>query len=45
MLPDLLDQIPPDQKIGTVTGKSAYDPRKCHDVIAARNAHAVIQPR
>ena len=23
----------------------AYDTRKCHDVIAARNAHAVIPPR
>lgn len=23
----------------------AYDTRKCHDAIAARNAHAVIPPR
>jgi hypothetical protein len=45
MLPDLLDQIPPDQEIGTVTGDGAYDTRKCHDAIAARNANAVIPPR
>ena len=45
MLPDLLDQIPPDQEIGSVTGDGAYDTRKCHDAIAARHAHAVIPPR
>jgi hypothetical protein len=45
MLPDLLDQIPPDQEIGSVTGDGAYDTRKCHYAIAARNAHAVIPPR
>jgi len=45
MLPDLLDQIPPDQEIASVTGDGAYDTRKCHDAIAARNAHAVIPPR
>ena len=45
MLPDLLDQIPPDQEIGTVTGDDAYDTRKCHNAIAARNANAVIPPR
>lgn len=45
MLPDLLDQIPPEQEIGSVTGDGAYDARKCHDAIAARNFHAVIPPR
>jgi hypothetical protein len=45
MLPDLLDQIPPDQEIGSVTGDGAYDTRKCHYAIAARNARAVIPPR
>ncbi len=45
MLPDLLDQIPLDQDIGSVTANSAYDTRKCHDAIAARNADAVIPPR
>jgi hypothetical protein len=28
-----------------VTADGAYDTRRCHDVIAARNAHAVIPPR
>lgn len=45
MLPDLLSQIAPDQEIGSVTADGAYDTRKCHDAIAARNAHAVIPPR
>ena len=45
VLPDLLEQIPPDQEIATVTADGAYDTRKCHDVIAARGADAIIPPR
>jgi len=45
VLPDLLNQIPPHQDIGSVTADGAYDTRKCHEAIAARNAHAVIPPR
>ena len=45
MLPELLDQIPLDQNIGSVTADGAYDTRKCHDAIAVRGAHAVIPPR
>lgn len=45
MLPYLLDQIAPDQEIGSVTADGAYDTRKCHEAIAGRNAHAVIPPR
>lgn len=45
ILPDLLDQIPQDQEIGSVTADGAYDTRKCHDAIADRGAHAVIPPR
>ena len=45
MLPELQNQIPPDQGIGSVTADGAYDTRKCHDAIAARNVHAVIPPR
>ena len=45
MLPDLLGQIGPDQEIGSVPADGAYDTRKCHEAIAARNAHAVIPPR
>ena len=42
MLPDFLSQIPPDQEHSSVTADGAYDTRKCHDAIAARNADAVI---
>ena len=45
VLPDLLNQIPSDQDIGSVTADGAYDTHKCHETIAARNAHAVIPPR
>ncbi len=45
MLPELLDQIPPDQVIGSVTADGAYDTRKCHNAIADRGAAAVIPPR
>lgn len=45
MLPELLDQIPPDQEIGSVTADGAYDTRKCHDAIADRGAYAVIPLR
>ncbi|MCU0905722.1 MAG: IS5 family transposase, partial [Tabrizicola sp.] len=40
MLPELLDQIPSDQEIATVTADGAFDTRKCHDAIAARGAVA-----
>ena len=45
MLPELLNQIPPDQDIASVTADGAYDTRKCHEAIAGRDAHAVIPPR
>lgn len=45
MLPELLDQIPPNEEIGSVTGDEAYDTRKCQDANTARNVHAVIPPR
>ena len=45
ILPDLLNQIPLDQELGSVTADGAYDTRKYHDAIAARDAHAVIPPR
>ena len=45
MLPELLDQIPPEQKIASVTADGAFDTRKCHDAIAARGAAAIIPPR
>lgn len=45
ILPDLLNQIPPDQEFGSIAANGAYDTRKCHDAIAARDAYAVIPPR
>ena len=45
MPPELLNQIPSDQDIGSVTADGAYDTRKCHEAIAARDAHAVVPPR
>lgn len=42
ILPDLLEQIPPDQQIATVTADGAYDTRRCHNVITARGAAAII---
>jgi hypothetical protein len=45
ILPELLDQIPLEQVIATVTGDGAFDTRKCHDAIAARGAAAIIPPR
>ena len=45
MLPELPDQIPPDQPLASVTADGAFDTRKCHDAIAARGAAAIIPPR
>ena len=35
MLPDLLEQIPPDQEIATITADGVHDTRTCHKVTAA----------
>ena len=45
MFPDFLNQITPGEEIGSVTVDGPYDTRRCHDEIAAHNAHAVIPPR
>ena len=45
MLPKLLEQIPPEEPIGTVTADGAYDTRSCHAAIAAREATPVIPTR
>jgi hypothetical protein len=36
MLPYLLNQIPRNQQIGSVTADGAYDTRRCHNAIADR---------
>ncbi len=45
VLPDRLDQIPPDEQIGTVTGDGAFDTRRCHTAIVDRGGIAVIPIR
>lgn len=45
VLPHLLDQIPPDEQIGTVTGDGAFDTRRCHTAILQRGGSAVIPIR
>jgi hypothetical protein len=45
MLPELLSQIPPTEKLMTVTTDGAYDTRLCHAAIADRGAAAIIPPR
>ena len=45
VLPDLLDQIPDDEDIGTVTADGAYDTRRCHSAIIAHGGTAIIPIR
>lgn len=45
VLPDLLAQIPQDERILSVCGDGAYDTKKCHAAIAERAAAAVIPVR
>ena len=45
VLGDLLDQIPQGEQIDAVYTDGAYDTKQCRQVIADRQAHAVIPPR
>jgi hypothetical protein len=45
LLRDLLDQIPLDEQIGTVTGDGAFDTRRCHIAIVDRGGTAIIPIR
>jgi hypothetical protein len=45
VLPALLDQIPADEKIASVSGDGAYDTKDCHEAIALRATHPVIPTR
>jgi len=42
LLSELLDQIPRDQTIGSVTADGASDTRKCHEAVASCDVHAVL---
>ena len=45
VLGDVLDQIPPDERIDSVYTDRAYDTKCCRQLISDRRAHAVIPPR
>ena len=45
VLGDLLNQIPLDEQIDSVYTDGAYDTKQCRQVIADRQAYAVIPPR
>ncbi len=45
VLPDLLDQIPSDERVGTVTADGACDTRRCHAAIIERQAIPIIPIR
>jgi len=45
VLPDLLNQIPRDERIDSVRGDGAYDTKKGHTAIAERDAEAIIPVR
>ncbi|WP_147506877.1 IS5 family transposase, partial [Acinetobacter baumannii] len=45
VLGDLLDQIPQDERVDSVYTDGAYDTKQCRQVIADRQAHAVIPQR
>jgi len=44
-LPELPDQIPEGEEIGTVTADGACDTRRCHTAITLRQATAIIPIR
>jgi len=45
MLPELLGQIPQEEPLLSVSGDGAYDTKACHEVIAQRQAAAIIPTR
>ena len=45
LLPKRLEQVPPEELIGTVAADGAYDTRVCQAAVAARQATAVMPTR
>ena len=45
MLPELLNQVPSNEPIASVSADGAYDTKVCHAAIAARHAEAIIPVR
>jgi hypothetical protein len=44
-LPALLEQIPEDEQIGSVTADGAYDTRRCHTAILEHGAKEIVPIR
>ena len=45
ILPCLLDQIPADETVASLSGDGAFDTKGCHETIAQRGAQAIILTR
>jgi len=45
ILPCLLDHIPADETVASVSGDGAYDTKGCHEAIAQRGAQAITPTR
>ena len=45
VLPDLLDQLDPEESIASVAADGLYDAQACHAAILQRGAQALIPPR
>lgn len=45
VLPQLLEQVPGDEPLLTVTGDGAYDTQPVHAAVMRRNAKPIIPPR
>ena len=45
VLPELFDQIPEGEDIGTMTADGAYDTRRCHTAIIGRQATPITPIR
>jgi len=45
MLPCLLDQIPADKIVASVSGDAAYDTKGCHEAVAKRGTQPIIPTR
>ena len=45
VLPDLLEQLPAEEPLGSVAADGAYDTQACHEALLNRRALALIPPR
>ena len=45
VIPNLLEQLPEDEDLESLTGDGAYDTQQVYEAVAKRGALAVIPPR